>query len=128
MARLRQAPLTQPFTPQELQVQLRRAAAWLRVAGLLTFVGWIIPVPQPEFDGIGVKIAWAAIAGSMLCFGARSLRKHREPGLFPLLVAMVPFSPAVMLSLPLSLRILRMLARPEVKAYLESPAQANSAR
>ena len=128
MAGLRQTPVTRELTPDEIFVQLRRGAVWLGIVGLLTFVGCFVSIALTEFEGIGVHIGWGAFAGLILCLGSRSLMKLRDPGLLPLLVAMVPFSPAVMLGLPMSLRIQRMLARPEVKAYLESQARPNTER
>ena len=121
-----QALEVRSLTAEEIDEQIGRGAFWLRVVGFLTFVGWIMPVPLPEFDGWGIKIAWALLAGSILCLGARSLGKRRKPSVLPFLVAMAPFSPAVMLGLPLSLRMLRMMSRPEVKAHFEAPASANS--
>jgi hypothetical protein len=42
-------------------------------------------------------------------------------------MAMAPLSPAVVLGLPVALQILRMLARPEVQAFLETNGQEKEA-
>ena len=55
--------------------------------------------------------------------GSRALLKHRDPGQGAPILAMVPFTPAVVLGLPTGLRVLRILARPEVQAFFEEKAR-----
>jgi hypothetical protein len=105
--------------------QLRRAAGLLKATGILTFVGWL--VLAPFFDWIGPSILWAMFAGTIICIGARALAGNRDPGTLPLVVAMAPLSPAVVLGLPVGLWLLRTLARPEVHAFFEAKAQERHA-
>ncbi|OWK37851.1 protein kinase domain-containing protein [Fimbriiglobus ruber] len=107
-----------PWTPEQTAEQLRLVARRLRTTAVLTFVGWFVLAP---FCGIALllSLVWAVVAGVILWRSARPLDRRRFPGAAPLILAMLPFSPAVMLGLPTSLGFVRMLARSEVRAVFE---------
>ena len=106
------------WSPSQVADHLRRSARDLKVTGFLTFVSWLVLVPF--FEWIGVFLLWAAVAGTILFIGARALARNRDPGTLPVFLAMVPLSPAVVFGLPVALRTLRTLARPEVIDFLEA--------
>ncbi len=106
-----------PWAPDQITAQIRQAGRLLRNTGFLTLA------TAPLFSmlpGAGLTVLWAVVAGSIIGFGGRTLYRLREPSAIPLLLAMLPATPAVMVGLPAGLRILRMLARPEVKEFLAS--------
>jgi predicted Ser/Thr protein kinase len=108
------------WSPAQVADHLRSNARDLKITGILTFVGWIVLVPF--FDWFGIFLLWAAVVGMILCIAARALAKGRDPGTFPIFLAMVPLSPAVMFGLPVALRTLRTLSRSETKSFLDAKA------
>ncbi len=114
-------PPTGPWTPEQVAENLRQCAGMMKATGIVTFIGWI--VLTPFVNGISMPVLWAMFAGAIISVGAVALARQRDPGHAAPILAMVPFSPAVVLGLPVGLRVLRILARPEVQAYLEEKAR-----
>ncbi len=111
----------QPWTQEQAAQHLHRAARLLKITGILVLAGWFIMLPV--FDRIGFAILWAVAAGTIICLGARRLAKNRDPGTVALILAMTPFSPAVVLGLPVGLSIMRMLSRPEIRELLKTKTE-----
>jgi hypothetical protein len=119
------APMAGPWTPEQTAEHLDRAARLLKITGIATFAGWLVLAMFLEW--IGITFLWAAASGTIICLGARALAKHRDPGTVPLILAMAPVSPAVVLGLPVGLQMLRTLARPEVQSFFEAKAREKEA-
>jgi tRNA A-37 threonylcarbamoyl transferase component Bud32 len=114
-----------PWTPEQIANRLRVYQGLLNATGIITFFGWLLMAPfVHEF---GMTVLWAMIAGTIICLGARDLKKERDPGYIAPILAMAPFSPAVILGLPVGVRLLRTLARPEVQAYFEAKRHEKTA-
>lgn len=114
-----------PWTGEQAADHLQRAAGRLKFVGILTCAGWIVMLP---FDSwFAAAFLWGVVAGTVICIGARALGKNRDPGTLPLILAMIPLSPAVVLGLPAALQTLRMLTRPEVRALIEAKAREKEA-
>ena len=108
------------WTPAQVTERLLKDARQLQITGLLTLFGWL--ALMPFFHWFGVFAVWGAIAGVIVCLGARDLARSRDPGTLPLFLAMIPLSPAVIFGLPVALRILRTLSRRETMTYFEAKA------
>ena len=111
-------PLAPP-NPPSVAAEVRSLGTWLAAVGLATLTSWLVLAPFGELD-VRPMAVWGLIAGLIVLLAGRSLRKLRRPGVLPLVLAMVPLSPSVLLGLPVGLIALRMLSRPEIRSFLDA--------
>jgi hypothetical protein len=109
-----------PADPLEVSAQLRALGIGLNGVALATLTGWLLVASIGDNINFWPMAIWGLIAGPIIFLGGRSLRKRRRPGPLPLVLAMVPFSPAVVLGLPVALMALRTLNRPEVRSFFDA--------
>lgn len=117
-----EGPIAGPWSTEQTIEQVGRAARRLRLTSILTFLSWPLMALLTETPTL--SFTWIVTAGTILWMAGRAIAKQRDPGTFPLVVAMAPLTPAVVVGLPVGLRTLRMLERPEVKELFEARARA----
>lgn len=115
-------PITGPWSSAQAGEEVQRATRRLRLTAILTYVSWPLMAIISEMPTLA--LLWVVTAGTIIWMAGRALAKDRDPGTFPLVVAMMPLTPAVIIGLPVGLRTLRMLERTEVKDLFESRARA----
>jgi predicted Ser/Thr protein kinase len=117
--RLIGADKTGPWTQEEVAAHMPQISGLLKAIALFTFVGWLMATPF--VDAAGVTVLWAIFAGIMILLASKAIDQRKHPGMAGLIVAMVPLSPVVLLGLPVAIRMLRTLSRPEVIEYFKTP-------
>ncbi|QVL33538.1 serine/threonine protein kinase [Telmatocola sphagniphila] len=114
------------WNPEQIESALKSSSEWLKYTAFASFLSGLMLacfLEHPQFYVLAL-----VLSNGPLLLAARALSRSRSPGILPPLIAMLPLTPAIGLGLPLGIQLLRMLSRPEVKAFFEAKrAPQNSA-